>query len=115
MFLFVSRQAPVTGEGPRDLLDMAATVAVFGQPCALLFLGDAVVQLLPGQRPELAGNRSTEEQFALLAQALTGCYADAQALRAHGLEAEALRLPVKPLEASELGELVSGAEQVVGW
>ncbi len=115
MFLFVSRQSPVTGEGPRDLFDMAATVAVFGQPCALLFLGDAVLQLLPGQRPEQACNRSTDEQLTLLAEGGTGCYADAEALRAHGLDAEALRLPAKPLERSELGELVARAEQVVGW
>ena len=51
-FLIINRKAPYGSSAARDALDVALTVSVFEQPLKLLFMDDAVLQLLPEHNAE---------------------------------------------------------------
>ena len=49
--LIISRQAPWSGPGAREALDIALAGGAFDLPLAMLFLDDGVLQLVAGQQP----------------------------------------------------------------
>ena len=83
-------------------------------PGALLFLGDGVLALAAGQRPAAEFSRSLEKLLGTLADyGVEELHADAAALAARGLDAQALALPVRLAGPDELRELFAAHERVL--
>lgn len=110
--LLLCRSAPGQDDALAEMLDMALTLAVFGQSVALLFLGDGVRHLLaPGNTP----GRGCQTTLASLPDyGITG-WADEAALAQAGIDAVALPAPVTPLASEDVAALVARARHVWGW
>ena len=88
--------------------------AAFDQPVTLLFLGDGVLALAPGQRPAAELSRSLEKLLGTLADyGVEEVHAEAAALAARGLDARDLALPVRLAGPAELRELFGAHERVL--
>ncbi|MDX1735029.1 MAG: sulfurtransferase complex subunit TusC, partial [Halioglobus sp.] len=64
--LLVIRHSPYGGSLARSAVDTALAAAAFDQPVTLLFMGDGVLQLLPGQDSKAAGMKNIGRQLASL-------------------------------------------------
>ena len=64
--LVIIRHSPYGSSLARSGLDTALAMAAFGQPVALLFLGDGVLQLLPAQDSKAIGRRNVGKLLASL-------------------------------------------------
>lgn len=112
--LVVCRSAPYGRSRARDAIDVAMAFAAFDQPVTLLFLGDGVLALAPGQRPAAEFSRSLEKLLGTLADyGVEEVHADAAALAARGLGAQELALPVRLAGPVELRELFGTHERVL--
>jgi tRNA 2-thiouridine synthesizing protein C len=112
--LVISRQAPWSGPGPREALDIVLAGGAFDLPLGMLFLDDGVFQLIARQQPaqvqqkDLAANLSALPMFGV-----EDLYVCSASLAERGLAHEALALPARPLAAGELSALVDRFDQVV--
>ena len=112
--LVVCRNAPYGRSRARDAIDVAMAFAAFDQPVTLLFLGDGVLALAPGQRPAAELSRSLENLLGTLADyGVEEVHAEAAALAARGLDAQDLALPVRLAGPAELRELFGAHERVL--
>jgi len=112
--LVVCRSAPYGRSRARDAVDVAMAFAAFDQPVTLLFLGDGVLALASGQRPAPEFSRSLDKLLGTLADyGIEEVHADAAALAARGLDAQALALPVRLAGPVELRELFAAHERVL--
>ena len=112
--MFLSRQPPGSGDDLADLLEMAGMDAILGRSCVLVFLGDGVLRLRRQDRDQ-PGRRSLEESLQLVEEGLLEARADADALKAHGLDHDNLLLPVRSSSSEALRELLTRADHVMGW
>ena len=111
--LFISRRPPYGADRARALLDMALAASVYEQDIELLFLGDGVYQLLPGQ--DAAGIGAKTHGNALEALALYGIEnpkVEAAALTRRKLRAAQLVIPVKTLDAGGIRDLIKNSDAV---
>ena len=112
--LIVTRQAPWSGPGAREALDIALAGGAFDLPLGLLFLDDGVFQLAGGQQPaslalkDLQANLQALPMFGV--DALYGCR---RSLAERGLDQSALQLPVAILDDAELRALFDRYDQVI--
>lgn len=113
--LIISRQAPWSGPGAREALDIALAGGAFDLPIGLLFMDDGVFQLMPGQnagalqQKDLTANLQALSLFGV--EDLFACkdsLADRAILPA-GLDAET----IKVLPADEIGALIDRYDQVI--
>lgn len=112
--LVVCRSAPYGRSRARDAIDVAMAFAAFDQPVTLLFLGDGVLALASGQRPAPEFSRALDKLLGTLADyGVEEVHADAAALAARGLDAQALALPVRLAGPVELRELFAAHERVL--
>lgn len=112
--LYIAASDPCASDCAQELLDTLLVAASFGAQVSLLFQDAGVLQLLPDQDTTLIGRRSLGAQLdALPLFEVDALYADAEDLRAHGLTAEDLRLPVQPLAPHDLAALLRGHDQVI--
>lgn len=112
--LFIQHRAPFDGHGAAELLDALLVSAAFGQNPAVLFLGDGVWQLLGPQQPAALGCKSLAAQLeALPLYDVTGLLVEEESLRARGLEAAQLVLPVRTVPRAALRELLATHHPVV--
>ena len=112
--LIVSRQAPWSGPGAREALDIALAGGAFDLPIALLFLDDGVFQLAPGQKP--ANLEQKDLQANLQALPLFGVedlFAAGRSLAERGLASDGLCLPVRVLDDAALRQLTQDYDQVI--
>ena len=112
--LIVSRQAPWSGPGAREALDIALAGGAFDLPMAFLFLDDGVFQLAPGQAP--ANLEQKDLQANLQALPLFGVerlYAAERSLAERGLAGASLSLPVEVLDDLALRQLTQQYDQVI--
>lgn len=115
-FLIVCRQPPYGASFAREALDMALACAAFDQRVALLFLGDGVLQLAPGQSAEQIGQKPLDKQLgALPLYDVDELYADAEAFTARGLVANDSVLPVRLLSTAEISALLTEQDIVLGF
>lgn len=115
-FLIVCRRPPYGASFAREALDVALACAAFDQRAALLFLGDGVLQLLPAQRAEAIGQKPLDKQLgALPLYDVDEIYAEADALRARGLDASDLALPAQCLDAGAIRALLAEQHVVLGF
>ncbi|SDO44086.1 sulfurtransferase complex subunit TusC [Pseudomonas jinjuensis] len=112
--LIVSRQAPWSGPGAREALDIALAGGAYDLPIGLLFLDDGVFQLVPDQRP--ASIEQKDLQANLQALPLFGIdelFTAARSLGERGLDADGLILPVQVLDDAALRDLIQRYDQVI--
>ena len=113
--LLISRQAPWSGPGAREALDIVLAGGAFDLPIGLLFLDDGVFQLTAGQnakavqQKDLSANLQALPMFGV--EALFLC-ADSAAER--GLASAALALDeVNVLTAPDIAALIDRYDQVI--
>lgn len=112
--LIISRQAPWSGPGAREALDIALAGGAFDLPIGLLFLDDGVFQLSSGQRPgslqqkDLGANLQALPLFGV--EALYACQ---HSLDERGLGAAELNLTVQRLDNAALRTLLDRYDQVI--
>lgn len=112
--LIVFRSGPRGSEAALELAEALITLAAFGQPCRVLFIGDGVLQLTPGSN----GNdgRSLESLLAPLPEfGIPVCYAQASAVKKHTLAEENLLVPVKLLADDEIADIMRHCRHAIGW
>lgn len=115
-FLIVCRRPPYGESFAREALDVALATAAFDQAVAILFLGDAVMQLISPQHSADIGQKAHDKQLsALPLYDVDKLYVDAEALQARQLEVADLILPVQLLTATEISALFSAHDIVLGF
>jgi tRNA 2-thiouridine synthesizing protein C len=112
--LIVTRQAPWSGLGPREALDIALAGGAFDLPLGLLFLDDGVFQLAPAQQPASLALKDLQANLqALPLFGVEALFACARSLDERGLQAQSLQLPVETLDDQQLRALFDRYDQVI--
>lgn len=112
--LLILQRPPYGGPATREALDAALAAAAFNINVQLLFTGDGVWQLQPGQQPDSIAAKSIEKMLGALSYYdIQAVFVDAVALASRGLSAEALAIPAVPVDAETLRQLVREADQVI--
>ncbi|MFT0213714.1 sulfurtransferase complex subunit TusC [Pseudomonas sp. F1_0610] len=112
--LVITRKAPQAGLNAREALDLVLSGAAFEIPLALLFIEDAVFQLLKDQQPKcLAQKDITANLQALSMFGVEQLYVDEQSLIERGLSLDDLLVLAKPIKQSQLSHLLSQFDHVV--
>jgi tRNA 2-thiouridine synthesizing protein C len=112
--LIISRQAPWSGPGPREALDIALAGGAFDLPLGMLFLDDGVFQLLGEQQPTQLQQKNLGANLQALPMfGVDELYVSSADLNARGLSASPLALPAQALSDTELAALVDRYDQVI--
>ncbi|WP_137822542.1 sulfurtransferase complex subunit TusC [Pseudomonas sp. D(2018)] len=112
--LIISRQAPWSGPGAREALDIALAGGAFDLPLGLLFLDDGVFQLVAQQQPTALQQKDlTANLQALPLFGVQSLYASARSLQERGLDNATLNLTVDVLDDSALTTLIGRYDQVL--
>ena len=113
--LLISQQAPYGSSASKDFLDAALAFAAYDQDISLLFLGDAVYQLLKNQQPEQSiGQKNLNAQYAVLPMYdIEKVFVDDADLKARGLTQEHLAIDVALLDQSEVQALIHNSDVVL--
>ncbi|MGE8497542.1 MAG: sulfurtransferase complex subunit TusC [Pseudomonas sp.] len=112
--LIITRQAPWSGPGAREALDIVLAGGAFDLPLGMLFLDDGVFQLAPTQQPvalqqkDLSANLQALPMFGVEA-----LYASSRSLQERGMPDDALALPVDVLDDAALTALIARYDQVI--
>tara|TARA_R110002110_G_scaffold405550_1_gene624771 strand:+ start:33680 stop:34060 length:381 start_codon:yes stop_codon:yes gene_type:complete len=114
--LVVSRHAHPGSSLPRSALDTALAAAAFDQPVALLFQGEGVLQLLPGQDSRATGVRNLRKVIdSLPLYDIETLYVDAAAASALGLPRDVLPAGAQWLDAAGVQALLARHDHVLGF
>lgn len=112
--LVISRQAPWSGPGPREALDIVLAGGAFDLPLGLLFLDDGVFQLAAAQQPARVQQKDLSANLQALPMfGVEDIYVCSASLAERGLAHDARALPATVLAAGELKALVDRFDQVV--
>jgi tRNA 2-thiouridine synthesizing protein C len=112
--LIVVSRAPYDGSLTRSALDLAMSFAVFGQEPQLLFAGDAVLALLPGQDPKALGRKSLRKVIeSLPLYDVHEVLVDTESLSRNGVSAAALPAFARCVDAGARRSLMAGARHVI--
>ncbi|BBB26225.1 sulfurtransferase complex subunit TusC [Amphritea japonica] len=115
-FLVINRKAPYGSSAARDALDVALTISVFEQPLSLLFMDDAVLQLLPAHNPSGIGQKNLSANLAMLEMYdIDQLYVCSDALERRALRPDDIELNIKPLNQSEIAALIKQHDQVLSF
>ena len=114
--LIICRKAPYGNSLAREALDVALATSVFDQTLALLFMGDGVWQLMPGQDSMGIAHKNLSKQLsALPLYDVNDIYIDSEALADRKLTADTLVLPAKPLSTKEIGHFIDSFDTVLSF
>ena len=114
--LIVCRKAPYGNSLAREALDIAMATSVFDQTLALLFMGDGVWQLIPGQdSADIPGKNISKPLAALPLYDVSEIYIDSDALAQRQLEADSLILETKPLALKDIGTFIDSFDTVLSF
>ncbi|MFP6800024.1 MAG: sulfurtransferase complex subunit TusC [Pseudomonas sp.] len=112
--LIINRQAPWSGPGAREALDIALAGGAFDLPIGMLFLDDGVFQLSSSQQPvrlqqkDLGANLKALPMFGVEA-----LYVAQRSLEERGLQDHPSSLAVERLDDAELSALIDRYDQVI--
>ncbi|MBF7731445.1 sulfurtransferase complex subunit TusC [Pseudomonas sp. N040] len=112
--LVISRQAPWSGLGARECLDLVLAGGAFDLPVGLLFLDDGVFQLLPNQhaasleQKDLSANLQALPLFGIDELFISG-----RSLQERGLDPNGLSLPLEQLDDAQISQLLQRYDQVI--
>jgi len=112
--LVILRHPPHGTSWLRDGLDAALVAAAFGQSVSLLFQGDGVLALHPGQGSGALGQKGTAATLEMLSlYDIEALFVDATALVRLELEAGELMLPAEPVDAPRTAALIAAHRLVL--
>lgn len=112
--LIISRQAPWSGPGAREALDIALAGGAFELPIGLLFLDDGVFQLTGAQQPQALQQKDLGANLqALPLFGVDALYASERSLNERGLAAAELNLALERLDDIALTTLIDRYDQVI--
>ncbi len=113
--LVVFTAAPYAGSLPRSGLDLTLAAAAFEQPVNVLFIGEGVLQLMPGQDTTELGARNMAKTLASLSlYGVETLYVDAHSLDTFGVARDSLPEYCELLDPAAVRELLSEHHHVVG-
>ena len=114
--LIVIRRTPYGNSLARASLDAALAAAVFDQAVDLLFLGEGVLQLLPAQDSTAVGARNVAKLLdSLPLYDIETVYVDATALARFAISSKDLQREVTLLNETEIHQLMSQHDHVMGF
>ncbi len=114
--LIVMRSAPYGGSAARDALDAALTCSVFEAPVTLLFMDDAVYQLLKGQAPAGIGQKNLNSiQQSLPLYDIDRLCVSESAMNKRGLTTDQLSLPAESVTADKIRGLMAEHTHVLSF
>ncbi|WP_104204172.1 sulfurtransferase complex subunit TusC [Billgrantia saliphila] len=112
--LVILRHAPHGSSWLREGLDAALVAAAFGQRVSLLFQGDGIMALVPGQEPGALGQKGTAATLDMLAMYdIESFYADASALDRFDMAPDDLQLPSLPVDGATIAQLIASHRLVL--
>lgn len=113
--LLISRQAPWSGPGAREALDIVLAGGAFDLPIGLLFLDDGVFQLTTNQKASAVQQKDLSANLqALSLFGVEELFVCAVSAAERGLDPTALNLDdVQVLAARELAALIDRFDQVI--
>jgi tRNA 2-thiouridine synthesizing protein C len=115
-FLYVNRKAPYGSIYALESLEVVLIGAAFEQDVSLAFLGDGVYQLAKGQDTKGLEVKNFSPAFrALEDYDVTKLYVDEQSLRARGLTAGDLVVPVEVVSAERMAEIMESQDVVLSF
>lgn len=111
--LIISRQAPWSGPGAREALDIVLAGGAFDLPVGLLFLDDGVFQLQAGQNAKAVQQKDvTANLKALPMFGIDELYACGHSLAQRGVEADDLEIQTLA-SGAEIAALIDRYDQVI--
>ena len=112
--LIISRQAPWSGPGAREALDIALAGGAFDLPLGMLFLDDGVFQLQAAQQPgQLQQKNLSANLQALPMFGVDELFVSSVSLAERGMAPGNLSLAAQPLDDAQLSALVDRYDQVI--
>ncbi|KAA0013515.1 sulfurtransferase complex subunit TusC [Billgrantia pellis] len=106
--LIILRHAPHGSSWLREGLDAALVAAAFGKSVSLLFQGDGIMALIPGQGAGALGQKGTAATLDMLAMYdIESLYVDASALDRFGMTPDDLQLPALPVDDATISRLIA--------
>jgi tRNA 2-thiouridine synthesizing protein C len=113
--LIISRQAPWTGIGAREALDIALAGGAFDLPIGMLFMDDGVLQLSSRQdASELQQKDLIANLKALAMFGVEDIYACGMSMGARGMFPDNLNIePLTLVYDQEMGALIDRYDQVI--
>lgn len=115
-FLYVNRKAPYGTIYALESLEVVLIGAAFEQDVSLAFIGDGVYQLAKGQDTKGLEVKNFSPTFrALEDYDVNKLYVDEESLRARGLTAQDLVVPVEVVGAERMAEIMEGQDVVLSF
>lgn len=112
--LIICRQAPWSGPGAREALDIALAGGAFDLPITMVFLDDGVFQLQTAQQAVAVQQKDlTANLQALPLFGVDALYASARSLDERGLTGQPLSPAVEALDDTALTVLIAQHDQVI--
>ena len=106
-FMFVNRKAPYGTIYALEGLEVVLISAAFDQDVSLAFLDDGVYQLVKGQDTKAIEEKNFSPTYrALEDYDVTKLYVDEESLKARGLTADDLCVPVETMSRAAIGKLM---------
>lgn len=106
--LVILRHAPHGTSWLREGLDAALVAAAFGRRVTLLFMGEGVTALLPGQAAGPLGQKGTAPTLEMLEMYdIETLLVEAEALGRFGLDADSLMLPTTAVSQGDIAALAA--------
>ena len=113
--LIISRQAPWSGPGAREALDIVLAGGAFDLPIGLLFLDDGVFQLASQQNAKAVQQKDLSANLQALGLfGVEDLYVCADSAHARGLQAQDLSLEeLQLLAAGQISAVIDRYDQVI--
>jgi len=113
--LIISRQAPWSGPGAREALDIVLAGGAFDLPIGLLFLDDGVFQLAPAQNAKAVQQKDLSANLqALSLFGVEDVFACGNSVKERGFAPSALNMDtVQLLEPEQLSLIIDRYDQVI--
>jgi len=113
--LIILTQSPCSGSLSREAIDYCLAAAAFEQDLALLFTGDAVLQLIKDQNPSVINQKNlTKTLSALPIYGIEKFYVDLSSLVKYGIN-DNLCLPTIKVDANEISKLLTNADTILNF
>ena len=115
-FLYVNRKAPYGTIYALESLEVVLIGAAFEQDVSLAFVGDGVYQLTKSQDTKGLEMKNFSPAFrALEDYDVNKLYVDEESLRARGLTAQDLVVPVEVVGAERMAEIMESQDVVLSF
>jgi len=114
--LFVNTRAPYGSSMARDALDALLAASAYEQDLSVLFLGEAVFQLLRNQNPKAISMKNLAATLPVLPMYdIKQIYVQESALSSRGLSIDDLVLPAKVLGEDEIAALMDSQGAILSF